>query len=318
MSFVHLRVNLPSHYYLTRPNEILLAMKILVSGAGGLVGTALRACAEQNELRPLQRKGRGNGLWWDPQTGETNATSWKPDAFVHLAGENIAGRRWNEEQKSRIRDSRVPATQRLVDSLLKWDRPPSVFVSASAVGYYGNRGDEEVTEESSPGTDFLAEVCRDWEAATTPLEKSGIRVVHLRFGMILSGHGGALERMLPIFRLGLGGRLGSGAQWMSWVALHDVVRMVLWTITDANARGPYNAVAPNPVRNAQFTKSLGGVLHRPTFFPVPATALRLAFGEMADALLLSSQRALPKRLIAEGFRFEYSELQAALRHELKQ
>jgi uncharacterized protein (TIGR01777 family) len=296
-------------------------MKLLVSGAGGLVGNALRTSFSENAaVRPLVRGRSANDLWWDPETGAVNAPAlneWRPDVFVHLAGENIATHRWNAEQKRRIHQSRVPATERLVRSLLSLEKPPPLFIGASAVGYYGNRGEEELTEQSTAGNDFLAEVCREWEAATAPLEAAGVRVVHLRFGMILSCEGGALARMFPIFRLGLGGKLGSGKQWLSWVALTDVVRMIQWAIMAPNAQGAYNAVSPHPVRNVEFTKALGRVLQKPTFLPVPAGALRLAFGEMADALLLTSQRAAPKRLLAEGFRFDYSEVEAALRHELQ-
>jgi uncharacterized protein (TIGR01777 family) len=211
----------------------------------------------------------------------------------------------------------VGATQRLVACLLALEKPPAVFVGASAIGFYGNRGDEILTEQSAAATDFLSGVCRDWEQAAAPLAERGARVVNLRFGMILSRRGGALERMLPIFKLGLGGRLGSGKQWMSWIALNDVVRVINWALTNPNASGAYNAASPNPLTNAQFTGELARALRRPALFPVPVRMLRLAFGEMADALLLKSQRAVPSRLLAEGFQFELLTLPEALREILK-
>jgi uncharacterized protein len=310
---------------LDSPNAVdrtTIGMKVLVSGAGGLVGKALSLHLSENraDSRPLVRGRSAKTLWWEPETGKVNAAAlneWRPDAFVHLAGENIASRRWNTDQKRKIWESRLPATERLVRSLLSLERPPPIFIGASAVGYYGNRGDEALSEESAPGNDFLADVCRGWEVATAPLEAGGVRVVHLRFGMILSDEGGALPRMLPIFRFGLGGKLGSGKQWVSWIALTDVLRIIRWALMNPNAHGAYNAVTPHPVRNVEFTKALGRLLQRPTFLPVPAGALRLAFGEMAEALLLTSQRAVPKRLSAEGFRFDHSEVEPALRHELK-
>jgi uncharacterized protein (TIGR01777 family) len=294
-------------------------MKILVSGASGLVGQATMPAlrGSGHDVRPLVRDDSEEAIWWNPENGLINDSAlkhWRPDAFVHLAGENIASHRWDSEQKRRIRDSRVAATEKLVGNLLSSQCAPPIFIGASAIGYYGNRGGELLTENSPPGNDFLAEVCRDWENAALPLARNGTRVVHLRFGMILSRRGGALARMLPIFRLGLGGRLGNGKQWVSWVALTDVVRTVEWALTMASARGAYNAVSPSPVTNAEFTRSLGPALHRPTLLPAPATGLRLAFGEMADALLLTSQRAIPERLCAEGFQFQMAKLPAALKN----
>lgn len=283
-----------------------MAMKVLVSGASGFVGSALMVALRQGgfEARELER-----GKSWEPDSGELRLDGWVPDGLVHLAGENIASRRWSAEQKRRIRSSRVDATEKMVPSL----RNLKVFIGASATGYYGSRGDEILTEESGPGNDFLARVTQDWERASAPLADSGARVVHLRFGMILNRSGGALARMVPIFKAGVGGRVGSGKQWVSWVALDDVVRVIVWALTNSSARGAYNVVSPLPVTNAEFTRALGASVRRPAIFPVPATMLRLAFGEMADALLLSSQRVLPSRLEKEGFQFQVPKLEDALR-----
>jgi len=238
------------------------------------------------------------------------------DAVIHLAGESIAEGRWNEEKKKRIRESRVKGTKLLGDALANVSRPPKSLIGASAIGYYGNRGDEILTETSAPGDGFLADVCVEWEKATQLATEKGIRVVNTRFGIILSPEGGALAKMLTPFRMGVGGKIGTGKQWMSWIALDDVVEGVMYALTNESLRGPVNFVAPNPVTNAEFTKTLGRVLSRPTFFPVPAFAARVAFGEMADALLLSSQRVAPTRLKAGGYQFSYSELRSALSHLL--
>ena len=239
------------------------------------------------------------------------------DAVVHLAGENIASGRWNAARKAAIRDSRVNGTRFLCDALAGLARPPKTLVCASAVGYYGDRGEERLTEESPPGTGFLAEVCREWEAASAPAARKGIRVVALRIGMVLSPKGGALARMLPLFRAGLGGVIGGGRQYVSWVALDDLPGIILHALQRDDLRGPVNAVAPRPVTNREFTEALGKVLSRPTPLPVPAFALRLAVGgEMADALLLSSARGIPRRLEETGYRFRFAELSAALRHLL--
>jgi uncharacterized protein (TIGR01777 family) len=204
----------------------------------------------------------------------------------------------------------------LSDALANLSSPPRTLISASAIGYYGNRGDELLTEASAPGDDFLADVCREWEATTALATEKGIRVVNTRFGIILDAHGGALAKMLPPFRMGVGGKIGSGKQWMSWIALDDVVGGIKFALANDSIRGPVNFVAPAPVTNAEFTKTLGKALSRPTIFPIPAFGLRLLFGEMADALLLSSQRVAPQRLKATGYEFQYSQLQAALSHAL--
>ncbi len=234
------------------------------------------------------------------------------DAVVHLAGDPIAAGRWTPEKKASIRDSRVKGTRFLCESLARTDHPPQLLVCASAIGIYGNRGETILTEESPPGTGFLAEVGQEWERACEPALLKGCRVVNLRFGIVLSPRGGALKMMLPPFRLGLGGRLGTGKQWMSWVALADVVQAVEHALNTESLQGPVNVVSPNPVTNSEFTSILGRVLRRPAAFPVPAFAARLAFGELADEALLASTRVEPKRLKLSGFRFKHPELEPAL------
>jgi uncharacterized protein (TIGR01777 family) len=235
---------------------------------------------------------------------------------VHLAGENIAAGRWTPARKAEIRRSRVEGTRRLCEALAHLPHPPKVLVSASAVGVYGDRGTEILTEESARGTGFLAEVCQEWEMATEPASQGGIRVVNLRFGMILSPAGGALRKMLLPFRLGAGGRVGSGDQFVSWVALDDAIGIVYQALCEETVRGPVNAVAPGPVTNAKFARTLARVLRRPALVPLPAFAARLVFGEMADALLLAGARVMPARLQASGYRFRFPELEGALRHLL--
>jgi len=298
-------------------------MKILVSGSHGLVGTALikSLIADGHEVVRLVRyklEFGANEIEWHPNQDRIDAARLEGlDAVVHLAGESIASGRWTDEKKQAIRESRVKGTTLLSQTLAQLSRPPAVFICASAIGYYGNRGDEVLTETSSPGNEFLCSVCVEWEEATRPASEQGIRTVNPRFGIILDAHGGALAKMLPPFRMGIGGRVGDGKQWMSWIALEDVVNGLKFLLEDATARGPVNFVAPNPVTNAEFTSTLGRVLSRPTFFPIPAFGARLAFGEMADALLLSSQRVDPAVLEDKGFPFYWPTLEPALRYLLE-
>ncbi len=297
-------------------------MNVLISGSSGLVGSALVPSLKQEGhmvtrlVRSTPTAG-GKAVVWDPDKGQLSTAALEGiDAVVHLAGENIAAGRWTAERKARIRDSRVKGTSLLSETLARLERPPRVLVSASAIGYYGSRGDEVLTEESGPSTGFLAEVCQAWEEATAPAARRGIRVALLRYGVIFSGHGGALAKMLTPFRLGLGGRIGDGRQYVSWVALDDAVGAVHHALATEALTGPVNAVAPQPVTNAEFTKILGRVLGRPTVFPMPAFAARLAFGELADELLLSSQRVKPARLLDSNYPFRFPDLEGALRHVL--
>lgn len=237
--------------------------------------------------------------------------------MVHLAGENIAAGRWTAARKARILDSRVKGTRLIAETFAKLERPPKVLISASATGYYGCRGNEVLREESSPGTGFLADVCRKWEAATDAATRKGTRVVHLRTGLVLSGNGGALGKMLLPFKLGIGGRVGSGEQYWSWISLDDLCAAILHSIEAQSLHGPVNMVSPSPATNLEFTKALGRVLSRPTVFPVPAFAARLALGEMADELLLCSARVEPTKLLASRFGFKHKDLEATLRDLLR-
>jgi uncharacterized protein len=303
-------------------------MKIIVTGSTGLVGKALvrSLLAEGHEVTRMVRGGsqtfRAPGtsaVSWDPEKGTVNVSELEGhDAAVHLAGEPVAGGRWTEERKLRILHSRVKSTRLLAETLAAMRDKPKVLVSASAVGFYGDRGDEVLTEESASGEDFLSAVCREWEKAALPASQAGIRVVHLRIGIVLSAEGGALAKMLTPFKLGLGGPVGGGRQYMSWVALDDVVGIVKHALTREEVRGPVNTVAPQPVTNAEFARALGRALNRPAVLPTPAFALRLALGrEMADSLLLGGARVEPARLKATGYQFAYPELEGALRHVLK-
>ncbi|HEX9543765.1 MAG TPA: TIGR01777 family oxidoreductase [Pyrinomonadaceae bacterium] len=297
-------------------------MKILISGSHGLVGTALikSLASEGHEILRLVRYAPSSvqEIEWSPDRYSIALARLEGfDAVVHLAGESIAEGRWIDEKKKRIRESRVKGTRLLGDALANLSNPPKTFVCASAIGYYGDRGDELLTEASAAGNDFLSGVCVEWEKATALAVEKGIRVVNCRFGIILDANGGALKKMLPPFRMGVGGKIGSGQQWMSWIALDDVVRGIKFALANDSIRGPVNFVAPAPVTNARFTKTLGKVLSRPTLFPIPAFGVRMLFGEMADALLLSSQRVAPAVLQTSNFLFQYSQLEAALRHVLK-
>jgi uncharacterized protein len=298
-------------------------MKILVTGSSGLVGSALLPSlkAKGHEVIRLVRstpKDSATQIYWNPAEGTLSADALEGlDGVVHLAGDNLAEGRWTDEKKRRIRESRIKGTTLLSETLAKLEQKPDVLVSASAIGFYGNRGDELLTEQSASGEDFLSEVCREWELSTQAASQSGVRVVTLRFGVILSGEGGALKKMLFPFKMGVGGKLGDGRQYMSWIAIDDAVSAIEHALTDDSLRGAVNVVAPEAVTNHEFTKAMGRVLSRPTIFPVPAFAARLAFGEMADATLLASQRVEPARLKQSGFVFKYPELEGALRHVLK-
>jgi uncharacterized protein (TIGR01777 family) len=239
------------------------------------------------------------------------------DAVVHLAGESISGLRWTDEKKKAIRDSRVLGTRNVVEALSKLKKKPKVLIASSALGYYGERGQEEMTESDSPGDNFLAEVAKDWEAESRRAEDAGIRTVLLRTGIVLSKDGGALGTMLLPFKMGVGGVVGSGKQWMSWIALDDHIAAIDFAIENENLRGAVNAVSPNPLTNEEFTKVMGEVLYRPTFIPLPEFAVSMLMGEMGDALLLTSTKVLPKRLLDAGFKFEYPELKPALEHAVK-
>jgi len=297
-------------------------MKILVTGSSGLVGTALvRTLAKAGHtvcrlVRTESAAGEGSkdgfAVAWNPATGELGGAGVGPDAVVNLAGASIADGRWTTQRKELLRSSRIDTTRALVNALAKMNVRPGVLVSASAIGYYGDRGDETLTEESKPGIDFLAGLAQEWEAEAQRAEALGIRVVLARFGIILARKGGALPKMLTPFKLGAGGKLGSGQQWMSWVTLQDVVGALRLTIESSSARGAINFVAPQPVQNFEFTRILAKAVHRPALFPAPAFALRLALGEMADALLLSSQRVAPQALEKLGYRFLDSDLTLAL------
>ena len=298
-------------------------MNILVTGATGLIGSKLCTSLLQKNHRAIHlvRKppASENRILWDPSSGKLDKESLEGiDAVVHLAGESITGGRWTPKKKRRILQSRIQGTRLLSESLAGLSSPPKVFVSASAIGYYGDRGDEMLVEDSDPGTGFLPDVCREWEKATESAAAKGIRIVFLRTGIVLSAHGGALAQMLPVFRMGLGGKIGSGRQYMSWIALEDITGIIEFAILTDSLQGPINAVAPNPVSNREFAKTLGRVLSRPSFFMLPGFAARLAFGEMADALLLSSARVSPSRLMDEKYPFRFPTLEEALRHALRQ
>jgi hypothetical protein len=296
-------------------------MKILITGSTGMVGATLIQALKvaSHEVARLLRTGNaaGTDLTWNPNAGSIDAARLEGfDAVVHLAGESIASGRWTPARKERILQSRVKGTRLLAESLAGLKRPPKVLVSASAIGYYGDRGAAVLSEESAPGTGFLTDVCRAWESATEAAGNKGIRVVHLRIGIVLSTRGGALAKMLPPFRMGVGGKIGSGAQYMSWISLTDLCSAVIHTIRTESLRGAVNAVSPLPVTNAEFTRALGSALHRPTIFPLPAFAAGILLGEMADALLLASTRVEPARLQASGFVFQDREVGQTLQHIL--
>jgi uncharacterized protein len=297
-------------------------VKVLISGASGLIGSALsaRLQIDRNEVVRLVRyppQGEGE-VFWNPMSGSIDAIGMEGmDAVVHLAGENIAGGRWTEKRKQRFRESRVGGTQLLCSALAQLAVPPRVLVCASAIGYYGHCGDRLLNEEDGAGEGFLAGLVRDWEGATEVLAEKRIRVVLARFGVVLSAEGGALAKSLLPFRLGLGGKIGDGRQYMSWIALEDAVGATCHALACEEMVGPMNVVGPEPATNAEFTRVLGKVLKRPTLMPLPAGMARLMLGEMADELLLASIRVAPTRLMETGYEFLYPELEGALRHLLE-
>jgi len=298
-------------------------MRVAVTGSSGLVGSHLvHALQEAGDdvQRLVRRPARleAGEVAWDPVGGQLDSSRLEGlDGLVHLAGENIASGRWTKARKAAIASSRVHGTKFLCQGLARLRHPPRVLVCASAIGYYGDRGDEPLTESSPPGTGFLAETCQAWEQASRHAQEADIRVMHLRIGVVLSAAGGALAKMLTPFKLGAGGVIGGGRQYMSWVALDDLIRVILHLLSEDGRSGPVNAVAPNPVTNREFTKTLGRILRRPTIATVPAFAARLALGEMADELLLASARVIPQRLLNAGFEFDHPTLEAALRTALE-
>jgi uncharacterized protein (TIGR01777 family) len=296
-------------------------MKVVITGSSGLIGTALLPTlrAAGHTVVRLVRGTLARGVArWDPESGRLDpAVLEGADAVVHLAGESIAAPRWTRAKKERIRNSRVHGTALLSRALSALDRKPRIFLSASAVGFYGNRRDEYLDETSAKGRGFLADVCEQWEEAPRAAADAGIPVVTMRMGIVLSQEGGALRKLLTPFRFGLGGTLGAGTQYMSWIAIDDVVGAIMHLLRTSPGAGPVNLVAPEPVTNREFTEALGRVLQRPTVLSIPAFALRAVFGEMADEMLLTSARVHPALLAATGYRFRYSDLEAALRHVLR-
>jgi uncharacterized protein (TIGR01777 family) len=293
-------------------------VKVAVTGSHGLIGSALvpaLQAAGHDVVRLVRQAPAVGEVRWDPDTGDIDAAGLQGiDAAVHLAGVGIGDRRWSEEHKGAVLDSRVKGTTLLSRTLSSLSPKPAVLVSASAIGFYGDRGDEVLTESSPPGAGFLTEVCERWEAATAPAEDAGIRVAHLRTGLVLSPAGGALKQMLLPFRLGAGGRIGSGRQWWSWITIDDEVGAILHVLADGALGGPVNLTAPNPVTNAEFTRTLGRVLGRPTLLPTPTIALKALFGgEAVEEMFLGGQRVEPEKLHASGYRFGQRDLEPALR-----
>lgn len=299
-------------------------MRLLITGASGLIGKALQSSfkekgyemllASRSEAKDAQH------IQWSAETGfdEGDLKQLEElDAVIHLAGENVSGLRWTDEKKKAIRDSRVFGTRSMIETFDKLKQKPKVFISGSAIGFYGDRGNEELTETSAAGKTFLAEVCKEWEAESRRAEDQGIRTVLLRTGIVLSKDGGALAAMLTPFKLGVGGVIGDGKQWMSWVSIDDVVGIINYVLENENVRGAVNLAAPVPVTNEEFTKTLGSVLYRPTFLPLPEFAIHMIFGEMGDALLLDSTRVIPKRLQEAGYEFKYTDLKTAIENAVK-
>ena len=296
-------------------------MKIAIAGASGLIGSAFIAAVEEDgaEVTRLVRSSPKSGeIEWHPNQDAIDPAKLEGfDTIVNLAGENVAEGRWTDDKKKRIHDSRVNGTHLISEAIAKLTHKPRVFLCASATGIYGDRPDETVTEQSDSGGGFLAGVCREWEKATELASNAGVRVVNLRFGPVLAANGGMMEKMLTPFKMGLGGKIGSGKQYISWVSIDDVVDAMKLAMKDESIRGPLNIVSPNPVTNEEFTKALGDVLSRPTMMGVPAFAARLAFGEMADEMLLTSQRVAPKKLKDAGFKFKDDELEPTLKRLLR-
>jgi uncharacterized protein (TIGR01777 family) len=294
-------------------------MKILISGASGLIGKALTdyLTIQGHDIFSLQRKSPLATPYWDIEHNIiTLEKSLRIDAVIHLAGESIVEGRWNKRKKDKIANSRIKGTKLLADYFSKAAHKPKVFISCSAIGFYGNRQDETLTEQSEKGNSFLANVCQEWENAASSAAQAGIRVVYLRLGMVLSAHGGALQKMVLPFKMGLGGIIGNGRQYVSWVAIHDVARAVNHIIKNETIEGAVNIVSPNPVTNSTFTKFLGQTLHRPTFLPLPSFLVKLFFGEMAEELLLASAKVMPQKLLTSGYIFKYPELTIALKKYL--
>jgi uncharacterized protein (TIGR01777 family) len=297
-------------------------MKVLITGASGFIGTALqRALREKGHDLLLASRGEPRDASWVQWSVEDGFADQKElegiDAVIHLAGESISGLRWTDEKKKAIRDSRVIGTRNIVDTISELDQRPSVLISASAVGFYGDRGDEILTETSKSGNTFLADVCREWEAESRRAEDSGVRTVLMRTGLVMSKHGGALGTMLLPFKMGLGGVIGDGKQWMSWISLDDHINVITTALENESVRGAVNSVSPEPVTNEEFTKVMGEVLYRPTFIPVPEFAVHLMLGEMGEELLLNSERVIPKRLTDLGFKFKFANLKKAIENAVK-
>ena len=295
-------------------------LRIAITGASGLIGSALSESLVSNGHTVLKvgRSADSDHIRWDPERGKIESEKFEGlDCVVHLAGHNIANGRWSTREKHKILDSRVVGTSLLCRTLGTLKSPPRTLISASAIGIYGDRGNEELSESSTLGDNFLAQVCKQWEASTQPAQSAGIRVAIPRFGVVLSTRGGALKKMLPPFWCGLGGRLGSGTQYVSWIAIDDVINAINHIISHSELQGIMNFSAPNPITNLHFTKALGAVLHRPTLLPVPATILRMALGALADEALLASTRALPLALRNSGYRFMLGDIESALAHLLR-
>jgi hypothetical protein len=295
-------------------------LKVAVTGSSGLIGSSLISFLSEKDItfsKILRENPKEDEISWKPEDGDWNSAFDEGiDGIVHLAGENIASGKWTKKKKEKIRSSRIEGTKRLCEHILKLPTTPSVLVCASAIGYYGDRGMEFLNEGSSRGSGFLPDVCVGWEEATESVSKAGIRVVNVRFGVVLSKDGGALAKMLTPFKIKMGGKIGSGTQYMSWVAIDDVTGAIYHTLVTDSLKGPVNVTAPNPATNKEFTDTLGKVLNVPTVMPMPAFAAKFAFGEMAKDLLLASTKVAPKRLADSGYEFQYPELENALKHIL--